>query len=86
MKASQGLCVDYDDRITGKAFGWLETGTEGAIWAPQQDRVEDYGDLVVIAAGNCLKAYTSEPDEQQLFQGIIGPVFHTAKISSPSLN
>ena len=70
-------------KITGKAFGWFETGTEGVIWALQKDGVEGYDGLFVIEAGDWLEIYASGTDDKLLFQGIIEPDLDTGKVSRP---
>jgi len=58
-------------KYLGTLFGWWETGTEGAIWALDEDGKTGYEAMQVIDEGDQLKIY--DENGKVLFDGIIEP-------------
>lgn len=59
------------EKYVGTLFGWFETGTEGAIWALQEDGQGGYDGLKIIKPGDHLTIFGEH--QEILFDGTIIP-------------
>lgn len=62
-------------KYEGKLFAWFETGTEGLVWAIQEDGKEGYDGLVPIRPGDLLTI--TAPDGRKLFEAEINCDYKT---------
>ena len=55
----------------GELFAWAETGTEGFVWAMQEDGKQGYDGLVILERGDAIQIFDSAG--AIVFDGIIQP-------------
>lgn len=90
MDASQPLSPDPTSSVEhtptmphlqvfkGAIFAFFETGTEGLLWALQQDGVCGYEGLICLGEGDLVSIHS--PEGEILFEGVIKQDYQTGAI------